>query len=269
MTRAFDAAEQAFGTVTVLVNNAGVVTSGRAVDVSEEEWRRVDRHQSRCGVLRVAGGGAAHAGRRQGRRDRQHRLDARDRRREGRRALCGVEGGRDPAHQGAGGRARVQGHPRQRHRAGLDRHRSQPRLSRERAAAPRSSARFRPAVSARRAISTARCCCSRPTPAASSPARRSSSTAGRWWRCGGRPHYSHDTSVMPGLVPGIHVFLDCCNEDVDGRDKPGHDGETCASHPRRPVRRSAARMVDFASPHPDRHTRYARSAVDPLPSRGG
>jgi hypothetical protein len=26
---------------------------------------------------------------------------------------------------------------------------------------------------------------------------------------------------MPGLVPGIHDFL--CSEDVDGRDKPGHD----------------------------------------------
>jgi hypothetical protein len=26
---------------------------------------------------------------------------------------------------------------------------------------------------------------------------------------------------MPGLVPGIHVFL--AAEDVDGRDKPGHD----------------------------------------------
>ncbi|MBX9774045.1 MAG: SDR family oxidoreductase [Xanthobacteraceae bacterium] len=41
MTRAFDAAAQAFGTVTVLVNNAGVVASRRAVEVSEEEWRRV------------------------------------------------------------------------------------------------------------------------------------------------------------------------------------------------------------------------------------
>jgi hypothetical protein len=31
-------------------------------------------------------------------------------------------------------------------------------------------------------------------------------------------------SVMPGLVPGIHVFpLQRC-KDVDGRDKPGHDG---------------------------------------------
>ncbi len=29
-------------------------------------------------------------------------------------------------------------------------------------------------------------------------------------------------SVMPGLVPGIHVLLSVLN-DVDGRDKPGHD----------------------------------------------
>jgi len=29
---------------------------------------------------------------------------------------------------------------------------------------------------------------------------------------------------MPGLVPGIHVFLSRCTKDVDGRDKPGHDG---------------------------------------------
>jgi hypothetical protein len=31
--------------------------------------------------------------------------------------------------------------------------------------------------------------------------------------------------VMPGLVPGIHVFLIVARKkDVDGRDKPGHDG---------------------------------------------
>jgi hypothetical protein len=30
---------------------------------------------------------------------------------------------------------------------------------------------------------------------------------------------------MPGLVPGIHVFLSSLwKTDVDGRDKPGHDG---------------------------------------------
>jgi hypothetical protein len=28
---------------------------------------------------------------------------------------------------------------------------------------------------------------------------------------------------MPGLVPGIHVFFLALGEDVDGRDKPGHD----------------------------------------------
>jgi citronellyl-CoA dehydrogenase len=31
--------------------------------------------------------------------------------------------------------------------------------------------------------------------------------------------------VMPGLVPGIHVLLAKEVEDVDGRDKPGHDGK--------------------------------------------
>ena len=30
--------------------------------------------------------------------------------------------------------------------------------------------------------------------------------------------------VMPGLVPGIHVFLGIGKQVVDGRDKPGHDG---------------------------------------------
>jgi len=38
---AFDAAEKKFGTVTILVNNAGVVQAGRAVELAEEEWRRV------------------------------------------------------------------------------------------------------------------------------------------------------------------------------------------------------------------------------------
>jgi hypothetical protein len=28
--------------------------------------------------------------------------------------------------------------------------------------------------------------------------------------------------VMPGLVPGIHVFPST-SKNVDGRDKPGHD----------------------------------------------
>ena len=41
MAAAFDAAEKTFGTVTILVNNAGVVSSGRAIEIAEEEWRRV------------------------------------------------------------------------------------------------------------------------------------------------------------------------------------------------------------------------------------
>jgi hypothetical protein len=30
-------------------------------------------------------------------------------------------------------------------------------------------------------------------------------------------------SVMPGLVPGIHVMAAFKEKDVDGRVKPGHD----------------------------------------------
>jgi 3-oxoacyl-[acyl-carrier protein] reductase len=41
MTHAFDAAEKAFGIVTILVNNAGIAHGGRAVEMSPEEWRRV------------------------------------------------------------------------------------------------------------------------------------------------------------------------------------------------------------------------------------
>src|ERR1039457_2992290 len=42
MLRAFDATEAAFGTVTILVNNAGIAQSSkRAIEVTEEEWRKV------------------------------------------------------------------------------------------------------------------------------------------------------------------------------------------------------------------------------------
>ena len=41
IARAFDAAEKVFGTVTLLVNNAGVAHTHRAVEMPEEEWRRV------------------------------------------------------------------------------------------------------------------------------------------------------------------------------------------------------------------------------------
>jgi 3-oxoacyl-[acyl-carrier protein] reductase len=41
MAHAFDAAEQSFGTVTILVNNAGIAHGGRATDMTPEEWRKV------------------------------------------------------------------------------------------------------------------------------------------------------------------------------------------------------------------------------------
>src|ERR1044071_3919592 len=41
MVRAFDVAEKAFGTVTILVNNAGVTHADRVAEMSEETWRRV------------------------------------------------------------------------------------------------------------------------------------------------------------------------------------------------------------------------------------
>lgn len=41
MRRTYAAAEAAFGTVTILVNNAGVAHADRAVEMPETEWRRV------------------------------------------------------------------------------------------------------------------------------------------------------------------------------------------------------------------------------------
>ena len=43
MNRAFDQAEKALGTVTILVNNAGVAHSTRAIELTEDEWHRVVR----------------------------------------------------------------------------------------------------------------------------------------------------------------------------------------------------------------------------------
>jgi 3-oxoacyl-[acyl-carrier protein] reductase len=41
VARAFDAAEKTFGTVTILVNNAGIAHGGRAVEMPAGEWRKV------------------------------------------------------------------------------------------------------------------------------------------------------------------------------------------------------------------------------------
>jgi NAD(P)-dependent dehydrogenase (short-subunit alcohol dehydrogenase family) len=41
MKRAFDVVEAKFGTVTILINNAGIAHANRAVEMPETEWRRV------------------------------------------------------------------------------------------------------------------------------------------------------------------------------------------------------------------------------------
>src|ERR1043166_5515498 len=41
MERAFGETEAALGTATILINNAGVAHSGRAIELPEAEWRRV------------------------------------------------------------------------------------------------------------------------------------------------------------------------------------------------------------------------------------
>jgi 3-oxoacyl-[acyl-carrier protein] reductase len=63
MTRAFDAAEKAFGTVTILVNNAGIAHGGRATDMPAEEWRKLLGTNLDASVLglSVAKGVAAYA----------------------------------------------------------------------------------------------------------------------------------------------------------------------------------------------------------------
>ena len=45
---------------------------------------------------------------------------------------------------------------------------------------------------------------------------------------------------MPGLVPGIHVLGPGGKQVVDGRDKPGHDGEALRSS-----QRSSVNTADF------------------------
>jgi 3-oxoacyl-[acyl-carrier protein] reductase len=41
MRAAYDAAEKAFGTATILINNAGVAHADRAIELSEETWQRI------------------------------------------------------------------------------------------------------------------------------------------------------------------------------------------------------------------------------------
>ena len=125
MVRAFDAAEKAFGTVTILVNNAGVTHADRVAEMPEETWRRVlgtnldavlywaqeaarrmiaaKKQGAIVNIASILGFGVV----------------------EGRRRLCGRQGRRGAAHPRARARACLQGRARERHRAGLRRDRDQ------------------------------------------------------------------------------------------------------------------------------------------------
>jgi len=45
---------------------------------------------------------------------------------------------------------------------------------------------------------------------------------------------------MAGLVPAIHVFLASVNQDVDARDKRGHDGWNAVARMKRSEIRDVA-----------------------------
>jgi hypothetical protein len=67
---------------------------------------------------------------------------------------------------------------------------------------------------------------------------------------------------MPGLVPGIHVLGATANKDVDGRDKPGHDGYgTCVSKDEGQKRQMVPDAADAAPHHEMMPARYAATAM--------
>ena len=112
MLAAFDRAEAAFGTVTILVNNAGIAPSGRAVDTAEDEWRRVLAIN-----LDAVFFWAQEAARRmlaadKQRRHHQYRLGARLQCVEGRDRLCHRQGRRwcsSPRRSASSSRSRASG----------------------------------------------------------------------------------------------------------------------------------------------------------------
>ena len=67
------------------------------------------------------------------------------------------------------------------------------------------------------------------------------------------------TFVMPGLVQGIHALAAFSKKDVDGRDKPGHDGGV------------RDELVGCLRAHAPTHRQPERlvSAADAMRPRGG
>ena len=110
------------GPVDIVVNNAGITRDATMRKMTRGGWDEVRRHQSRRLFQHVQGRVGRHAGARL-RPRRQYRLDQRPGRpiRPGELRRRQIRHPR--LHQGAVAGRRAQGHHRQRHRAGLYRHR--------------------------------------------------------------------------------------------------------------------------------------------------
>ena len=67
---------------------------------------------------------------------------------------------------------------------------------------------------------------------------------------------------MPGLVPGIHVFGATCKEDVDGRDKPGHDNLACCNLARFPRDYPITATASISISQPARASRVTTTSVE-------
>jgi hypothetical protein len=55
------------------------------------------------------------------------------------------------------------------------------------------------------------------------------------------------STVMPALVAGIHAFLVAGKQGVDGRAKPGHDGENYAALAARYGAKRAAKPANLST----------------------
>ena len=105
-------AEDAFGPISVLVNNAGVLAIEPIAELAIEEWRRVHRHQPHRRVPGHEDRPPVDAPRRR-RCDRQRQLDGRVHRGRAGLGLHRLEVGAARADQGGGDRVRARPHPGQ------------------------------------------------------------------------------------------------------------------------------------------------------------
>ena len=71
---------------------------------------------------------------------------------------------------------------------------------------------------------------------------------------------------MPALVAGIHDFKPSSNKDVDGRDKPGHDGG-CSPRTLPMVIPEAAKRLSGIQPRAPSLPLDSGLAAEPAPGR--